>query len=128
MDAETLTDAVLGDDAPTRRRDLVWSPLTENLLWPLTMRTAVCEIPAHITDDGTVYACCTVATLDGHARHVCAAHWRILWQCATCGAWLPDGVGGYCRSGWCFRADVATQKWLMQQYGAESTGDRQETD
>jgi hypothetical protein len=125
MDEREFVELILGEAAPTWRTCAVgWSlSNAEGDSWPITVRTALCEIPLAVTAAGIWYPCQTlaVAGVDERGRHVCDGHWLFLWTCAGCGAWLPEGNSGYCSpqcAGW---ANNATQTWLGQYLGARYT-------
>jgi hypothetical protein len=119
MDSSAFVEMILGDEAPSQRRDCAWLwPLTEGCVWPLAQRMALCEIPWGPQQPFCV-PCLTLAAEDGLGRFLCPDHWRMLWTCAGCGSWLPEGRSGYCSPA-CTTANHSTQtalgRWLGARY------------
>jgi hypothetical protein len=110
---------ILGDDAFTQECAHIWVGWEGKLpvLWQIPQRTAVCEISLYERADWIICSCQTLAGLDARGRHVCVSHWQFLWTC-TCGAWLPEGMSGYC-SPRCPKDYPRT--WLGQRLGARYT-------
>jgi hypothetical protein len=119
MDLDAFSEMVLGEDAVQCQRwqRVIGSTAMADALWPLVQQVATWQCPGWITDTGLVEVCRRVAGLDALGRHVCAQHWRLLWSCAGCGAFLPEGTSGYCSQA-CTSADHGTATWLGQLLGA----------